>query len=462
MKAPQVMRLIYALVAGVLPLTLHGFYKESGPDPRYTAAPGDSKFACATAGCHTSVTGGSGGGPINFHGGGVSASFSQGSTYTPGTPVTITVKVTDPVNRKYGFQMTARLESNLAQAQAGTFQVISPSDKIGVICDNESPRVPGRSCPASAPVEFIEHNDPATTPWTFSWMPPATASGPVHFYVAGNAVNGNSTEDADDHVYTNEYVLTPSGDCVGSNPVVSAVISAGAFGARTDFAPGTWLEIYGTNFSTVTKEWAGADFNDLTAPQFLDRVRVKVNGKDAFTRFISSGQVNVQAPQNTNGPLTVTVTNCERTSLPANLTQLSAAPGMLAPPSFIVGGKQLLAALTTDGTNFIGNIPGVPSRPARPGETIITYGIGFGVTTPPIAPGTIANIATRLADPLVVTVGGVQIPESGVLYAGLAPGFVGLYQFNIVVPNVPDGEQPVTVRVGSATVPQTLFLSVKR
>jgi hypothetical protein len=105
---------------------------EYGPDARYTAAPGDDPLACSTSGCHT----GSGkGGPLNPSGGGVTATFSSGMTYTPGSPITITVTVTDPVNTHYGFQMTARLESNLSNGQAGDFT--AGANQI-VICDDSS------------------------------------------------------------------------------------------------------------------------------------------------------------------------------------------------------------------------------------------------------------------------------------------------------------------------------------
>jgi len=440
MKAPQIMRLICAVVAGVLPLTLHAFYKPKGPDPRYTAAPGESPLACASAGCHTDSTSG---GPINFHGGGVTATFSQGSVYTPGIPITITVKVSDAVNRVYGFQMSARRDDN---SQAGRFAYAQGAD-IGVVCENEAPRTPNGNCPTSAPIEYIEQTLPATAPWTFTWTPPPTASGPVHFYIAGNAVNDNGHKDGDDHVYTARYTLTPIGDCVSGTPQISGVISAGAFGARTDFAAGTWLEVYGSNFSSVLKEWAGADFNGAIAPQVLDRVRVKVNGKDAYTRFISSGQVNVQAPANDIGPMSVTVSNCDKTSAPVNLNQVAAAPGML---TGIPATK--LIAFAPDGT----------TRAAKPGEMVVAYGIGFGPTTPAIAPGEIAGVLTSLASPLAVTIGGVQLTQQQIVYGGLAPGFVGLYQFNLIVPDVPDGDQPVTIRVGTAAVPQTMTLAVKR
>jgi uncharacterized protein (TIGR03437 family) len=77
-----------------------------------------------------------------------------------------------------------------------------------------------------------------------------------------------------------------------------------------------------------------------------------------------------------------------------------------------------------------------------------------------VAPGQVTGAATDLANPLVITVGGVQATQ--VPYKGLVAPFVGLYQFNIVVPNVPDGDQPMTVQLGGVALPQTLFLSVKR
>ena len=44
----------------------------------------------------------------------------------------------------------------------------------------------------------------------------------------------------------------------------------------------------------------------------------------------------------------------------------------------------------------------------------------------------------------------------------LAPNFVGLYQFNIVVPQVADGDYQINITVGGVKVPQTIFLTVHK
>jgi hypothetical protein len=185
---------------------------EYGPDSRYTGAPGDNQLACSA--CHSNNVNG---GPINPAGGSVTAVFSSGGTYIPGgPPITVTVNVTDPKNTHFGFQMTARLDSDLANGQAGDFNFTAGAPLI-VICDKplDMVKLPGKACPSNSPVEFIEHAYPAgsqvsTTPYTFTWTPPATNAGPVHFYVAGNSVNGDLKADGNDRTYTASYMLTPA------------------------------------------------------------------------------------------------------------------------------------------------------------------------------------------------------------------------------------------------------------
>ena len=452
-------KIVYAFSAAMVPLLLYAY--ASGPDPRYTGAPGDSPLACASVGCHT---GSAKGGPINSAGGGVSATFSSGSSYTPGQPVTITVNVTDPINTLHGFQMTARLDSNQVGGQAGRFSYDSGSG-VFVLCDNNVPRTPTGNCPSSFPVEFIEHNAPKTGTWTFTWTPPATSQGPIHFYIAGNAVNGDATNGPQDHVYTASYVLQPA-VCIQSLPVITKVQSARGFGGYNFFTSGSYLEITGSNLASNTREWLGGDFNGNNAPTSLDGSSVAINNKPAFVSYISSTQINVQAPADTaTGTVGVTVTNCSGTSAPVTLNRASIAPGLLAPPAdlnpfFTANGKQYLVATFGPQALYVGNPnPGAPGlfQTAKPGDSIWLYGIGFGDT---ITPGVIATGAEKVQAPITVKFGQTS---ANVTSAGLYPTFVGLYFFIVTVPDVPDGDYQINMTVGGQALQQgPAFLTVKR
>ena len=87
-----------------------------------------------------------------------------------------------------------------------------------------------------------------------------------------------------------------------------------------------------------------------------------------------------------------------------------------------------------------GSVSGVASAPARPGETIVFYGTGFGPVDPssvPIAGQVVANLA-EITNPLKFNIG---TSAAKVAFAGLAPGLVGLYQFNVTVPaDAPNGD----------------------
>jgi uncharacterized protein (TIGR03437 family) len=424
----------------------------AGPDPRYTAAPGDAPLACSSAGCHT---GQGKSGPINAAGGSVSAVFSGSGQYVPGQAQTITVTVTDPVNSIYGFQMTARLDSDQVNGQAGTFTP-GGADTF-VMCDNTSPRLPGKSCPSSpSAVEFIEHSAPKRSSFTFQWTPPATNTGPVHIYVAGNAVNGDTLADAADHVYTASYVLTPTVPivCTTDKPSISAVVSASAFGQAKTFAAGSWLEIYGSNFATNSRSWGGADFTGNTAPTILDKVSVSINDVPAAVNFISANQVNVQAPADAKtGPVNVTLTNCTQTSAAIQVTKTDLVPGLY---TATVNNKQYLGAFT-----LAGSPTGNPNSPAKPGDIIVAYGIGFGDTTPSFAPGTIVTAQNSFlsSNPFTVLFG--TAPDPHPIYAGLGPGYVGLYQFDLTVPKLADGDYTMSFQIGSVKAAQTLLFTVK-
>ncbi len=181
---------------------------------------------------------------------------------------------------------------------------------------------------------------------------------------------------------------------------INTAVSAGAFGGFASVAPGSWIETYGSNLASDTRQWGGSDFNGVNAPTSLDGTSVTVGGEAAFVGYISPGQVNAQVPSNAGtGLQQVTVTTAGGTSSPFNITVNAVEPGLLAPASFNVNGIQYAVALFSDGVTYVlpsGAISGISSRPAKPGDTIVLYGVGFGPVTPDIPAGQIVQAPNML------------------------------------------------------------------
>ncbi len=463
----------FASVMGVIPVLVYAY--QYGPDPRFTGAPGDNATACVNSGCHA--------GTVNSaaNGGSVAIVLPGAATYTPGVKQHIMVTITDANRKSWGFQLTARLASNLTNGQAGTLSASDTSTQV--ICDVTGSSAP---CAAATTVQFIEHtlvgwsasvNNPGKYTYAFDWTPPATNVGNVMLYAAGNASNSantNAPNQTTGHIYTTYVLLTPAvATTPTATPTISAggVISASGFGGFKAAAPGTFVEVYGTNLAPSTdsagRVWTGSDFtsNGTVAPTILDTVSATVGGLPAYVNFLTPGQIDLLLPSTVTAgvqPLIVTVGGVA--SAAYSLTVNAAQPGLLAPSSLIVGGKQYMAAFHADGTLVMppGAVSGVTSSYAKPGETVVLYGIGFGAVTPSTVAtaGTIfAGGTNQLALPFTISFAGVAAPTAA--YSGLAPGFTGLYQFNILIPQVSNSDfVPVTFTLGGTAGSQTLYTAV--
>jgi len=264
-------------------------------------------------------------------------------------------------------------------------------------------------------------------------------------------------------------MLTPDSPppCVTAKPAIrttQGVLSASDWGAFSTIAPGSWIEIYGTNLAPNKdkRQWTYADFSGLNAPTSLDGTTVAIAGQSAFIDYVSPGQVNAQVPSNIGlGPLPVTVSTAAGTSASYTVNVAPTQPGLYAPASFVVNGKQYVAATFTDGVTFVappGAIPGNTSRQAKPGETIIFYGIGFGPVNTGIPAGQIVQQANTLVLPFSIFFGPAQ---ANLLYSGLAGNFIGLYEFYTVVPNIADSDLvPLTFSLNGVNGAQTLYTAV--
>jgi uncharacterized protein (TIGR03437 family) len=243
-------------------------------------------------------------------------------------------------------------------------------------------------------------------------------------------------------------------------PVIQTVISAGSYGGFTSIAPATWIEIYGQNLATTTTDWTGA-FQGNNAPTSVGGTTVTVGGESLFIDYVSPGQVNGQVPSDVaSGPQQVIVTTAAGSSAPFTINVNPTEPGLLAPTAFKINNIQYAVALFSDGFYDLppGLVAEVASRRAVPGDTLMLFGIGFG----PVSDGTLAGVIDQNSNMLNASVdfsiGGVsaQVP-----YAGLTPGVVGLYQFNVVVPNIAASDTtPLTFTVNGTQGAQTLSLFI--
>jgi len=428
------------------------FAYSTGPDAGYAGAPGES--TCSS--CHS---GGNGSGSV-------SVTFPGGLSYTPGMAQSLVVTVADPAQRRWGFQLTARMSSS-STTQAGQFtpgsdgytQLVCTSpafqnEQYGGSCSNSS----------SYPLQYIEHTSAGTrlgqtgsAKFSFTWTPPASATGNIAIYVAGNAANGDGTQGGD-HIYTAKYTLTPSAPSNVPSIAKNGIVNAAGF--QQNISSGSWVAITGTNLSSTTRTWNASDFNNGAFPTSLDGVSVNINGNPAYVEYVSPTQINVQAPTDSStGTVPVQVTNSLGTSQVATVTLQSASP------AFFPWGGKYVAATQLD-YSYVGPAgifgSAVTTTPAKPGDTLILWGTGFGPTNPAVPAGqnTPSNAVAVPTDQITILINNIS---AQVLGAALTPGNAGVYQIAIQVPaGVPTGNLPIIAFVGGVASPSNIYLAVQQ
>jgi uncharacterized protein (TIGR03437 family) len=253
-------------------------------------------------------------------------------------------------------------------------------------------------------------------------------------------------------------------------PQVTGVVNGASFGPAAVAAPGSILSIFGGSF--------GFQYGDSLFPATaFQGVSVTFNGTAAPLFAVSGGQINVLAPTELpeTGNVTVQVKNNVGASANFTLRMAPAAPGIFVLPDPSEEGSRRNAAAVFANTKWLAmptalaralEIPencragGVDPRstcgqPALPGDFLQVFVTGLGRATPngdpagqvlpsgAAAPGG-GNPLYRTVVPPTVTIGGVP---AGVQFSGLAPGFAGLYQVNVQVPNSAPAGDDVPIRI---------------
>jgi uncharacterized protein (TIGR03437 family) len=289
--------------------------------------------------------------------------------------------------------------------------------------------------------------------FSFFYTPSATCTGIGTCSAAQVAQTANAT------------IVGPITGSFDPTPTISpnGVITASNYGSYQAAAPSSWIEIYGFNLATtLLRVWQGSDFNGLTAPTAIGGTSVTIGGKNAYVYFASPGQVDVQVPSGlTAGPQPLVVTTAGGSSAAYGLTINVTEPGLLSPQAFLIKGSQYATALLNGTLTYVlpVAVPGLSTARAKVGDTITLYGIGFGLLTPDLPAGQIAQATDVLQNSFTVTIGGLP---ATVTYDGIAPSFVGLYQFNVTVPNVAASDTvPLTFTLGGIPGTQKLVIPVQ-
>jgi uncharacterized protein (TIGR03437 family) len=238
-------------------------------------------------------------------------------------------------------------------------------------------------------------------------------------------------------------------------PVISRVLSAtGIPGSIQDtIQSGSWVAIYGTDFSVITRDWTDA-ITGGRLPTALSGVKVTIDGKPAAVYFISPTQINVQAPNATVGTVQVVVTNTGQVSDPATAQVRTYAP------AFFQWGASKYAVTTRypDNAYIGGPSLGQQWLAAKPGDTLILWATGFGPTNPQVPPGITVSTAAFTTAPVTVVIGGVNAP---VLGAALSAGLAGVYQVAIQIPpGITAGDARIQATIAGFSSPDNVYIYV--
>ena len=243
-------------------------------------------------------------------------------------------------------------------------------------------------------------------------------------------------------------------------PVISAAGVVNGAAQTAAIAPSTWVTIFGSGLSATTRSWRDTDFVNGRLPVSLDGVSVTINGKAALVAFVSALQINVLAPDETvTGLVPVQVRNSLGVSDTAFVLEQTAAPAFF---QFPASAANFVAGTHVNGSYLAGpalNRQGVSGTAAKPGETVVLYGTGFGATQPAYSAGTLIEAAAPLVRPedLRIRIGGA---DASVAFAGIISP--GLYQFNVVVPQLSDGDYAIVVELRGLLSQSNLLISVQQ
>jgi uncharacterized protein (TIGR03437 family) len=271
--------------------------------------------------------------------------------------------------------------------------------------------------------------------WQSTWRS-GNGAGPVTVTITANDPSRN---------LTGTRAVTGGLGASSLAPVLRAAVNGATFAANAPLSPGSLISLFGQDLGNGT---AAAESVPLGTT--LADATVMMAGNSLPLLFGSDGQINavVSAGINANTSQQIVLQRDNALSIPISVDVASAAPGVFGYPA--PGDPPQQGAIVNAVTYAVAD----PAAPVAAGDVLAIFATGLGAVDQTIPDGAAAPgnpPANTLAKP-AVKIGG---QSANVSFSGLAPGFVGLYQIDAVVPaGVTAGDQvSVVVSIAGQTSP---------
>lgn len=201
-------------------------------------------------------------------------------------------------------------------------------------------------------------------------------------------------------------------------------------------APNTFATLYGANLAFATRAMGPEDIRGGRLPTELAGVRVLVDGIFSIIYYASPSQVNLLIPSLGGRPEVELQLTVDGRAGPAVTIRLQE----VAPALFELDSKSPVAT-HADWSVITGDAP------ARPGEDVVLYATGLGSTEPETVYGYIPQGAARIKrwQEFQVLLGGQVVEANRIAYVGVMPGFAGLYQINLKLPEILENDPEIRI-----------------
>lgn len=252
--------------------------------------------------------------------------------------------------------------------------------------------------------------------WAATWTPQFSAAKAVVTANAADAahkINGTAQVSVGFQTFTQPPVVGSGG-----------IVNAASLAAQAPLAPGTMISVFGANLA----DQAGTSTFPL--PANLGGSSLIIAGTLAPLSFSSNGQLNAIIPYGlkVNAGQQIIIARGSTLSVAQAVTLAPSSPGIFTIDGTGTGQAKAYV-VQPDQSQVLAD----GNHPAIAGDQIVIYCTGLGEVTPALAAGAAAPAGQveSTVDPVSLTIGGVP---ATVEFAGLTPGFAGLYQINATVP----------------------------